>query len=143
MKFFFYRGPGKHCPRRGRGGFSLIDLMVAMVILAVALVGVIGLILAVQTHNQSFSDSRLAYKASQEVMEQLLRLQYTTMRAQNGIRFEVPNIHQTAQIGVVRIRDAGPPLDPTSITEIEVIVDTQGVGLKPLRTSLVSRRTSK
>ncbi len=128
---------------RRRGGFTLIEIVVALMILAIALVGLVSLILAVQTHNQSFSDARMSHKACQEVMELLLGMQYSSMRAQNGVRFIVPVLHPTRQIGRVTLRDVSPPADPTTITEIEVSVNTQGVGLKPLNVSIVSRRTSK
>lgn len=139
-----------------RRGLTLLELMIAMSILAVALLGGVALILALQTHNQSFSDARVAYKACQDQMEYLLHRPYDQMWQEAGLndkKFPVPELHPTALVGFVRLRDVFPATDPGKVTEIEVGVNTEAgfdptvgevrtVGLKPLTVSLFSRRTS-
>lgn len=57
---------------RGRAGLTLVEIAVASVVFSIAVIGSFSLITAVQSHNQSFEDSRLATKACQEVMELVL-----------------------------------------------------------------------
>ena len=57
---------------RGRAGLTLVEIAIAGAVLSIAVIGSFGLITAVQSHNQSYSDSRLATKACQEVMELVL-----------------------------------------------------------------------
>ena len=47
---------------------TLTEVMLSLGILAITMTGIMGLIVSVSRHNQSFSDSRYAYKACQEIM---------------------------------------------------------------------------
>lgn len=57
---------------RGQAGLTLIEIAIAGAVLGIAVIGSFSLVTAVQSHNQSFSDSRNATKACQEVMELVL-----------------------------------------------------------------------
>lgn len=52
-----------------RAGFTLLEIMVALAIFAIAMMGVVALFMTIFRHNQSTADTRLLYKAAEEVME--------------------------------------------------------------------------
>ena len=54
--------------RRDRG-FTLVEIMIALMILAIALTGVVALFMRTQRHNQIIAEGRSNLKAAQEVME--------------------------------------------------------------------------
>lgn len=54
------------------GGFSLVDVVIALAVLAVGVLGVISLLLMLKTRNEAHSTSRHSLRACQEVMELVL-----------------------------------------------------------------------
>ncbi len=115
---------GRHS-RRSQGGFSLLEIMIAMVVLAVAMFGVLGLLLVTHQHNQSTSESAHAYKSCQEIMEQLQAMSYDDMLGQNGVTFVAKKLHPNLPIGVIEIADASPVEYPDSKSEVRVRIQTQ------------------
>lgn len=107
---------------RGEAGLTLLEILISSVVLVIAILGSFSLIVSVQTHNQSFSDSRLATKACQEVMEMVLAdshatpnlatwvNKWNTIGTQNDGGFFVPRLHVADsagnyELGRVRITD--------------------------------------
>jgi len=58
-------------PARGRAGFSLVEVLIAAVILAVAITGISGSILSAMALNRVNRDTALAQQAARRAMEEL------------------------------------------------------------------------
>ena len=116
-----------------------------MMVLAIAMLGVMGLLLATQQHNASTSEANLATKACQEVLEQLRALSYDSMLAQNSLTFVAKKIHPSWAIGQVDVTDVSPAGDPDTKAEIRVRIQTQPgqVSKRPLNVELVSWRSRR
>lgn len=128
-----------------RGGFSLLEVILAMVVLAIALLGVMGVLLVTHQHNTSSSESSLAHKACQEVMEQLRAMSYDAMLTQNNLDFVARKLHPTQPIGVVEVSDVSPAGDPDTKAEMRVRIRTQPgqVTRAPVNVELVSWRSRR
>jgi prepilin-type N-terminal cleavage/methylation domain-containing protein len=61
--------PGIAAAARRDRGFTLVEIMISLAILAIALTGVVALFLRTQRHNQIIAEGRSNLKAAQEVME--------------------------------------------------------------------------
>ncbi len=61
-----------------RGGFSLLEVVMALGVLAVSFFGVISLLALLQSQNQTQHESRWAYKACQKALEWALELDFAT-----------------------------------------------------------------
>lgn len=134
--------------RRGRGGFSLVEVMIAMVVLAIALLGMMGVLLVTHQHNASTDETSLATKACQEMMEQLVGMDWATMWAQNGLPFAAPKLSPTANVGLVTITDlsgAGGGVGSSTKAEMRVAIVTQPgqVTRNPINVVLLSRRSKQ
>ena len=149
-------------PRR-TSGFSLLDVMLALAVLAVAILGVFSLLLALRTRNDSFSAGRHAVRACQEVLE--LALADSQVRPlgdwaafwdrqvfqprkvfvlDKGTRDGRPIAagDPATYVGRVSVRDVSDPERPGTLWEIAVGVDTTGLTVPPIKSSLVTRRGS-
>jgi type II secretory pathway pseudopilin PulG len=149
--------------RRRTGGFTLVDVVIALAVMVVAVLGIISLLLALQSRNESFNTSRHAVRACQEVMElaitemQVLPLSVWVDkwgkatfvprkvfildkkdRAEKGPAGGTRKLHYA---GTVSVRDVSEPEQPESLFEIAVAVDTTGLTSEPIKTSLVTRRS--
>lgn len=135
---------GRHS-RHSQGGFSLLEIMIAMIILAVAMLGVLSLLLVTHQHNQSTSETALAYKSCQEIMEQLQGMNYDDMLAQNGVTFVAKKLHKDLPIGIIEVTDASPAGDPDTKAEVRVRIQTQPgqITQQPLNVELVTWRSRK
>ncbi len=136
--------PGR--ARCGQGGFSILEVMIAMVILAIALLGMMGVLLLLHQHNTSMDEASLATKACQEMMEQLVGLDWATMWAQNGLAFVAPKLSPTANVGLIQITDlsgAGAGAGSSTKAEMRVAIVTQPgqVTRNPITVVLLSRRS--
>lgn len=133
------------CGRRSRGGFSLLEVLIAMVVLAIALLGVMGVLLATHQHNTSTSETSSAYIACQEVVEQLRAMNYDTMKQQHNLGFVAKKIHPSWPIGLIEIEDVSPAADPDTKAEIRVAIRTQPgqVGKMPINVQVVSWRSRR
>jgi len=54
------------------GGFTLLELMIALAVLAVGILGGFSTVLVVRRHNQATADLRHAYRACQQMMDLVL-----------------------------------------------------------------------
>lgn len=150
-------------PRR-TAGFSLVDVMFALAVLAVGLLGVMSLLLALRARNESSSQARLATRACQEVMELALSQSYVRPLPQwaafwnvqrfqprkllvlDKERLDPRNIAQDdlrTYVGGVSVRDVSEATHPGTLYEIAVWVDTTGLTPKPIQARLVTRRSSR
>lgn len=142
----------KSCQR----GTTLLEVIIAFMVLSLAIVGTLSLVLVIETHNSARTEANHAYKACQDVMEQLLTFGWPTMVAQNNITFIVPPVNQQEAIGNITITninpnnidDADPANDTTgavanTMVRITVRVQTTTVGRRPIDVQLVSWRANK
>ena len=125
---------------RSQGGFSLLEVMIAMAVLAIAVVGTLGVLLVTHQHNTATDEASLAHKACQEMMEQLVGMTYDTMLAQDGLAFVAPKLHATQAIGAIQITE--PVADRA---EMRVRIQTQPgqVTRSPINVELISWRSRK
>ena len=116
-----------------------------MVVLAIALLGVMGVLLVTHQHNTSSSEATLAYKSCQEVMEQLRAMSYDSMLAQNDVPFVARKLHPNREIGMVQISDISPEAEPDTLVEMRVRIRTGPgqVTRSPVNVELVSRRSRR
>lgn len=145
--------------QRRSAGFSLVDVVIALAVLAVAVLGVFSLIVALKARNESHAGSRHATRACQEVLELALAesqvLPLATWAAKwNGQDFQPrklfvadkdrrdPKIDDGQnRVGLVTVRDVSEEAFPGTIYEISVAVDSTGLTPSPIKTSLVTRRS--
>ena len=132
-------------PENANGGFSLLEVMIASAVFAVAMIGISGLILVTHQHSESSAETMVAYKASQEILEQLQAMTYDQMLAQDGVAFVVTQLHPTQEIGSIEVTDVSEPGLPDTKAEIRVRVQTQAgeITRMALNVELVSWRSRK
>jgi Tfp pilus assembly protein PilV len=147
---------------RSASGFSLVDVVIALSVLSIGILGVISLMIALKARNETFNTSRHAVRACQEVMElALAESQVMTLPAwankwdrqtfQPRKVFALDKVKSDATtpgladantyVGRVSVRDVSDPALPGSLYEIAVAVDTTGLTPEPIKTSLVTRRS--
>lgn len=131
--------------RRRQGGFSLLETVIALGVISISLTGVLGLLLLTHRHNTSTSETAVAYKACQEMMEKLRTLSYDQVKAQNGVTFVAVKLHPTAPLGAIAVSDVSVPGDPDTLIRVDVSIVTQPgqVTLRPVNARLISWRTKK
>lgn len=71
------RGPITQAGREGERGFTLLETMIALVILLVVCVGIMGLFFYSMRNNLGASDRELSLAVAQQRMEQLRSLTFT------------------------------------------------------------------
>ncbi len=130
---------------RRKAGFSLLEVVVALGVLAISMTGIVGLLLVSHQHNTSTNETTIAAKACEEMMETLRTMTYAQVKAQNGVTFVATGLHPTQPLGTVAVTDVSPPGDPDTIVEVRVSITTVDgqVTRKPVNVQLVSWRTSK
>jgi Tfp pilus assembly protein PilV len=141
---------------RSRLGMTLLEIVIAFMVLALAIVGTMSLIVVVASHNEARAESNMAYKACQDILERLLSMDYATMSLQNGVTFAVTKINATQNIGTITITNVNPANlgdanagnDTTgagagNMCLVEVRVQTTTVGRKPINVSISTWRANK
>lgn len=127
--------------RAAESGFSSLEILVCIVVLGIASLTLLSLISSSMTVNASSQYQVMAYKAAQDVMEQLIAMDYTQLPAQNGLTFDVISIKELTNktigsIGVVDVSGGSGKL-----YEITVRVAYVGDRTVPrLNINLVTRR---
>jgi len=129
--------------RRRCGGSLLLETAFGAAVFALVVTGTVGLYLLVQSHNLGSDHTRQATKGCQEILEQLLAMNFATMSAQNGVPFVVPPLHPTQALGSIQITDVSPPGDPGTILEVVVRVQASGVVDPPVNVALTTWRANK
>ena len=117
---------------KAKRGTSLLEVIIAFMVLALAIVGTMSLMLVLETHNTARSDANYAYKASTDMMEQLMAMDWATMNAQNNVKFAVPAVLDNKNnpadprilIGTVTITN----INPANLTDASATNDTTGAG---------------
>lgn len=148
--------------RARRAGFTLVDVVIALAVLAIGVLGVISLLLALKARNESFSTARQATRACQEVMELALAESQVMPLASWAAKWDAQTFQPRkvfvldkdtrdargiarsdadTYVGRVSVRDVSDPALPGTLYEIAVAVDTTGLTPAPIKTSLVTRRS--
>jgi hypothetical protein len=136
--------------------------MLALMVLAVAVLGVISLLLVLRSRNESSASARHATRACQEMMELVLGQSHVktmpqlaafwnvqtfkpkkVFLAEKDVYNPTPAGEDIGACGRVNIRDISDAEHPGSLWEIAVWVDTTGLTTSPIKTSLVTRRSAK
>lgn len=126
---------------KGTAGFTYLELVIAMSIMTVGVMGLLtGFNMGFQSNN-SMQYQVLEMKAAQEMMEQLKAMDFANLPAQDNLAFQVLEIPEApGNIGLVRVTDASGGAG--NVYEIRVSVTIpDGLGLPPLSTRLVSMRS--
>ena len=152
--------------RPGRtGGFTLVDVVIALSVIAIGILGVVSLLLALKARNESLSTSRHAVLACQEMLEVVLTDKLVLPHDQwvstwNKFDFQPRKLFVLDKLkrdsigaaakndfstygGKIRITDVSDPELPDSMDEIAVSVDTTGLTPTPVKFSLVTRRSRR
>ncbi|GEM_PF-2887031 len=130
---------------RADRGFTLLEVVIALGVIAVALMGSLSLLLLTHRHNTSTNETATAYKACQEMMEKLRTMTYDQVKAQNGVGFVATKLHPTQPVGSVAVTDVSPAGDPDTLVQVVVSIVTPpgGITLRPVNARLVSWRTRR
>ncbi|HEX7899734.1 MAG TPA: hypothetical protein VF950_18340 [Planctomycetota bacterium] len=137
--------------------------MIALAVIAIAILGVMSLLIALQARNESFNTSRQAVRACQEVLEVAITESAVMPMDEwagkwDGVPFEPRKVFVLEKgrrdgndpvgdatkkfVGRVTVKDVSEPeFPPGSLYEIAVAVDTTGLTPSPIKTSLVTRRS--
>jgi len=149
---------------RRASGFSLVDVMIALAVIAIGVLGMMSLLLVLRSRNESFNTTRHAVRACQEVLElSLNEIQILSTPAwlakwsnasfiprkifslDKGVRYTGAAVGDKTDLayyaGSVRVTDVSDPASPGTLFEISVAVDTTGLTPSPIKTSLVTRRS--
>jgi len=121
--------------RSTQQGMSLIELMVAMAILAVTLTGVGITLLRLDQANIYQHDKALAYKAAQQVLEVINNESLTDAVARNNQTFDVYGMTSCSgtSLGLIEVQDLG--WDSTSGDSYLFTIDVTDMNGSPNRTS--------
>lgn len=122
-------------------GFTYLELVIAMSIMTVGVLGIMGgFSIGFQT-NSSMQYQVLEMKAVQEMMEQLKVMDFGDLPAQNNLTFQVVEIPEApGNIGLVQVADvSGGAGNVYEITVTATIPN--GYGPPPISSKLVSRRS--
>jgi Tfp pilus assembly protein PilV len=131
---------------------TLLEIMIAMVVLAIALMGLLSLVLVTQSFNQSAADANVANKACQEVMEQVLATSITNITSWHDSTFIAKVLHPSAAVGRVLVESVDPEAPNTlaaggKMYRVTVSIDTSAPGLKvtqrPVKVALVTWRANR
>ncbi|MBI4713136.1 MAG: prepilin-type N-terminal cleavage/methylation domain-containing protein [Planctomycetes bacterium] len=126
-------------------GFTLLEVIIAMTILVVGVVGLLGGFSLGLNSNQNLQHQTLATKACQEMMEQLKAMDFANLPAQNGLLFDTFEIKEERNgdnLGNVIVADVSGGLG--NVLEITVTVSNTAVApavIPPFSARLVSRRS--
>ena len=153
---------GRVGPPRKTGGFTLVDVVIALAVIVIGILGVMSLLLGLQSRNESLNTSRHAVRACQEMLEVVMtdkmlyphdvwvglwnnqtfqpRKVFVLDKEKRDPRNVWTNDPDT-YVGRVVIRDVSDPEMPESVDEIAVSIDTTGLTTAPIKTSLVTRRS--
>ena len=110
----------------GNGGLTLIELMVAIVLLTFGVVAVMTVLVQAQTANNGTRAKTMAVNAAEETLESIFLADPTSVLGFNGQTFEVGNL--------VRADGSFPGLITVQATEprtVTVSVVWRGLGTQP------------
>lgn len=125
----------------GESGVTLPEVIISLAILAGAALSLLGLFGSSLRVNSAVQHSTIAFKAGQEVMEQIMAMDYTSVPAQNGLTFDVIGIKELPNptIGSVTVTDVSGGAG--RLYEIVVRISYNGDGAIPkLNINLTARR---
>ena len=99
-----------------RAGFTLLEVLIASIVLAIALMGLLSAILYIHTLNQGSRENGLALRGASEKMEEVMSQDLDTVVADYDLfAFDVEGLSEQqndpdARVGLVDIDDTNPDL---------------------------------
>mgnify|MGYP001581143603 CR=1 FL=1 len=99
-----------------RAGFTLLEVLIASIVLAIALMGLLSAILYIHTLNQGSRENELALRGASEKMEEVMSQDLDTVVADYDLfAFDVEGLSEQqndpdARVGLVDIDDTNPDL---------------------------------
>jgi prepilin-type N-terminal cleavage/methylation domain-containing protein len=124
--------------RKGRG-FSLLEVLFALLVLAAGAMVTLGVITSTAARNEITKEQAIGYKACQDIMEALMNMDRDTLITQKNFQgasgstsFQVTQLHPTSPpTGAWTVRDITASIRPSapadSIVEIQVRFDWKNV----------------
>ena len=134
----------QHINSKSASGYTLLEVTAAMVLLAGTILGVIGVFTYAFRTNEISQTQTISYKAAQDVMEQIMAMDYGTLTAQNGVQFDVIGLDKVPppnSLGLVTVTDVTPTPPPGKLYQITVSVNyAGGNGVPRINVNLVTMR---
>lgn len=107
-----------------RSGFTLLEVLIASIVLSIALMGLISAIFYIHAINQGARENEIALRKATEMMEEVLSQDIDTVTADyDQLAFDVEGLSEQstdpdARVGLVDIDDTNPDL---VLVHIEVL----------------------
>lgn len=109
----------------GRRGFTLLEILLALAVLAVGALVCMSIIMTVSKSNESNKETNIGYKAAQDVMEALLTMTWNDMLAQNNVSFTAVQLPPGRNTGTIRVELLSSTLAEITVTINSVVLVTR------------------
>lgn len=139
-------------------GVTMVELVIAMGVLALALMALLSVFFAASTHRQASADRTQALKACQDVMERMLALPFDEMTQRVPydptsqrweLRFVARKVDAVRPLGRVEVTFVDPDRPetviptPTQLARITVEVSGHEIGLSHVNERIVTWRSRR
>ena len=127
--------------RNDEKGLTIVETVISISILAIGIIGMVGIIASLRT-TDTLKNEIVAYKAAQDVMEQLMAMDFADLEAQDGVAFDVYDligIDSPANIGLIAVTDV---YGDARLYELTITIVYAGDGsVLPIDVELTTRRS--
>lgn len=89
----------------GSRGFSLIEMMIAMAVLALICSGILVAVAQTERNNRLLHDEDVAFRAAHQMLEIQISQDYDSMLLNNGLEFDVVGVGGKTIKGKVTMND--------------------------------------
>jgi prepilin-type N-terminal cleavage/methylation domain-containing protein len=112
-----------------RGGFTLLEVTVALAVLTIAALGVLSCLTTGYAVDREASDAIGAQNMARQLMEELLKAPFSTMMA----TYDNTQVTQNTLRATLRVQRIAPATGPASLLRLQVTVRNIGQGFDLVR----------